>query len=257
MDTSKLVEKLVAWIKEQVTAADCQGVVLGLSGGIDSAVLGALCKWSFPRSTLGVIMPCYSIPEDKEHALLVAQKFGIRTTEVVLDDMFDSMLQTLPEYDITPSARRMAQSNLKVRLRMLTLYYIANQLHFMVAGSSNRSEIAAGYFTKYGDGGVDIMPLGSFVKQEIRDIAGFIGIPRPIIDKPPSAGLWEGQTDEAEMGITYADLDNYLLAGQAEADVKAKIQAMMSASEHKRTLPPIARFDQPEDRPGTKPRSRK
>ena len=122
---------------------------------------------------------------------------------------------------------------------MLTLYYIANQLSYMVAGAGNRSELSVGYFTKYGDGGVDILPLGNLVKEEVRELAGFLGVPQPIIDKPPSAGLWEGQTDEEELGLSYEELDRYLLTGEVSGEVKERIESMITASAHKRLLPPV------------------
>ena len=125
---------------------------------------------------------------------------------------------------------------------MLTLYHIANQLDYLVAGSSNKNELTIGYFTKYGDGGVDIMPLGDLLKSQVKALANFLRIPQPIIDKPPSAGLWEGQTDEGEMGFSYDTLERYLIDGDAPREVKEKIQSMRTASEHKRSLPPIAGF---------------
>jgi len=125
---------------------------------------------------------------------------------------------------------------------MVTLYYISNQLKYMVAGSGNRSEITVGYFTKHGDSGVDIMPLGNLVKGEVRELARYLEIPREIIDKPPSAGLWEGQTDEAEMGFSYEDLDRYILTGDAPQELKRKIEAMKAAAAHKSAMPPIAEF---------------
>jgi NAD+ synthase len=241
MDTDLQAQKLVAWIKERVQAAGCRGVVLGLSGGLDSTVLAVLCQRAFPRNTLGVIMPCQSSDEDKAHAEELARKFSISTTEVVLDDVFSTLLHLLPDYRPDPALKQLANGNIKVRMRMLTLYYIANQLKYMVAGSSNRSELAIGYFTKYGDGGVDIMPLGNLVKGQVKELARFLGIPRAIIDKPPSAGLWEGQTDEDEMGISYETLDQYILTGDAPDDVKDRIEAMITRSNHKRSLPPVAK----------------
>ena len=240
MNTEQLAEKLVLWIKDKVASAGCKGVVVGMSGGLDSSVLAVLCQRAFPESMLGLIMPCHSQVEDKAHAQAVAGKFSIPTAEVVLDDIFNTLLRKLPDYKTDSSASHIAQANLKVRLRMLTLYYIANQLKYMVAGSSNRSELAVGYFTKYGDGGVDIMPLGNLVKGQVKELAGFLGIPQSIIDKPPSAGLWEGQTDEDELGFSYDELDRYLLAGEASSEVRKKIESMITASEHKRSLPPIA-----------------
>jgi NAD+ synthase len=125
---------------------------------------------------------------------------------------------------------------------MMTLYYTAQKLAFLVAGSSNRCEIAIGYFTKYGDGGVDIMPLGNLVKSEVRELASFLQIPQAIIDKPPSAGLWAGQTDEEEMGVSYDILDRYILTGEAPEDARKKIEVLTAGSKHKRKVPPIAVF---------------
>jgi len=242
MNIESLAEKLVSWIRDEVTARGCRGVVIGMSGGIDSAVVAVLCKRAFPESTLGVMMPCYSNPEDKAHALLAARKFQIATVEVTLDAVYETIISRLPEYKGKPEQERLAQANLKPRLRMVTLYYIANQLGYMVAGSGNRSELTVGYFTKYGDGGVDILPLGNLVKSQVRELARCLGIPRGIIDKPPSAGLWEGQTDEAEMGLSYEALDNFILTGKATEEVRKKVEAMNARSAHKRSLPPIPKF---------------
>ena len=239
MDWAQLVHKLVLWIREQVASAGCKGVVVGMSGGLDSAVVAVLCHRAFPRDCLGVLMPCGSVPEDGEHAQLIASKFSIPTKVVVLDGVLDALLGVLPA-EGEPDLSQCAEANLKVRLRMLTLYYFANRRGYIVVGSSNRSELAIGYFTKYGDGGADILPLGNLVKGQVRELAQFLAIPQPIIDKPPSAGLWPGQTDEGELGFSYDELDRYLVTGQASDEVRAKIEARMAASAHKRRLPPVA-----------------
>jgi NAD+ synthase len=242
MNIEALAEKLVSWIRDEVTSRGCRGVVIGLSGGVDSAVAAALCKRAFPDNTLGVMMPCYSHPDDKAHAQALAEKFQIPAVEVALDSIYEAFIGKLPEYKVNPEQKRLAQANLKPRLRMLTLYYIANQLGYMVVGSSNRSELTIGYFTKYGDGGVDIMPLGNLVKTQVMELSRHLGIPREIIDKPPSAGLWEGQTDETEMGMSYEALDNFILTGEASEEVRKKVEAMMARSVHKRSLPPMPGF---------------
>lgn len=242
MNIEALAEKLGSWIRDEVTSGGCRGVVTGMSGGVDSSVVAVLCKRAFPENTLGVMMPCYSNPDDKTHAKAVAEKFKIPTAEVVLDGIYSALLEKLPDLEADTALGHLAQANLKVRLRMLTLYYIANQLRYMVAGSSNRSEITVGYFTKYGDGGVDIMPLGNMVKGQVREIARHLGIPQEIIDKPPSAGLWEGQTDETEMGVSYDVLDGFILSGKASDEVRKKVEAMMASSAHKRSLPPVPEF---------------
>ena len=242
MNTEQLADKLISWIRDRVSSSGCKGVVVGMSGGLDSSVLAVLCHRAFPQSMLGVLMPCYSNQEDTEHAHAVATKFSIPTKTVVLDTVFDTLLKTLPGNKVDLTVNRIAKANLKVRLRMLTLYYFANRLGYMVAGSGNRSELSVGYFTKYGDGGADILPLGNLVKGQVKELAGFLGIPQQIIDKPPSAGLWEGQTDEGELGLSYEELDRYLLSGEASAELRAKIESMIAASDHKRQPPPVASF---------------
>ena len=242
MNIEALADKLTSWIRDEVTARGCRGVVIGMSGGIDSAVLAVLCQRAFPQSTLGVAMPCHSNPDDKAHALAVAERFAIPTVEVALDSIYEAFMRELPEFRDNPELKHLAQANLKPRLRMVALYYIANQRRYMVAGSGNRSEIAIGYFTKHGDGGVDIMPLGNLVKSQVRELARHLGVPEAIIDKPPSAGLWEGQTDEAEMGVSYEELDGYVLTGEASEEVRQRIEKMMAGSAHKRSLPPIPEF---------------
>ena len=240
MDWAQLADRLVLWIREQVLSAGCKGVVIGMSGGIDSSVAAVLCQRAFPKDCLGVLMPCYSRPEDGEHARALASKFSLPTKTVVLDSVLDALLGVLSPEGEAPDCSQRVKANLKVRLRMLTLYYFANQLKYMVVGSSNRSELATGYFTKYGDGGADILPLGSLVKGQVKELAHFLGIPQPIIDKPPSAGLWPGQTDEGELGFSYEELDRYLVTGQASGELRAKIEARIAASAHKRRLPPVA-----------------
>lgn len=246
----ELAERLIAWIKEQVTLAAADGVVLGLSGGIDSAVATVLCKKALSENTLVLLMPCHSVSDDLEHAKMVVNEFNIPSKIVVLDEVFDSLKQLLiecdyscPDVDEADSMKeQVALANIKPRLRMLTLYYYANKLNYLVVGAGNKSELSVGYFTKYGDGGADILPLGNLVKSEVRELAAYLGIPKQIIEKSPSAGLWKGQTDEGEMELTYKELDAYLETGVAEPAVQKKIELMMEKSEHKRKLPPIPPF---------------
>jgi NAD+ synthase len=220
---AKLADAIISWVKEVVANASSKGVVFGLSGGIDSSVVAVLCKRACPESSLGVIMPCHSNETDREHAELVAKKFQIPFAVVVLDSVFDALVKAFPvlrEHD--DSVARLALANIKPRLRMVTLYYFANRLGYLV--------------------GVDIMPLGNLVKSQVRDLAKYLGIPQVIIDKPPSAGLWEGQTDEVELGVTYHQLDRYLTNGQAEGEIKDKIDSMIAKSAHKRSLPLLPPF---------------
>jgi len=236
----ELVQHLVNWIGAEVTAGGGGGAVFGLSGGIDSAVVAALAKKAFPHHTLGVVMPCHSEPQDAADGALVAHHFGVAVTTVDLGPVYDLLLETLAASSSDLPESRLATANLKPRLRMTTLYAFANQLGYRVLGTGNRSEIAVGYYTKYGDGGADLLPLGSLVKSEVRELARRLGVPERIIDKPPSAGLWADQTDESEMGLTYEELDAHLLTGAASPAVKARVDALHVASEHKRALPKIA-----------------
>jgi NAD+ synthase len=236
----QLAAHLTEWIAAEVKASGGAGAVFGLSGGIDSAVVAAVAKRAFPHHTLGVVMPCHSDPADADDAAVVAHHFDVPATTVDLGPVYDLLLETLSASSTDLPENRLAAANLKPRLRMTTLYAFANELDYRVLGTGNRSELAVGYFTKYGDGGADFLPLGSLVKGEVRDLARHLGVPERIITKPPSAGLWADQTDEAEMGLTYEELDAYLLTREASPAVKARVDAMNAASEHKRVLPHIA-----------------
>ena len=240
MDAAVLAHRLTEWVKQQVTAARARGVVFGLSGGLDSAVVAGLAKKACPESSLAVIMPCYSASEDAEHARLVAGRFGLPVYEVLLDQVYDAFLARLAEVE-QALPKKMAKANVKSRLRMVTLYYLAAQHQYLVVGSSNKSELTVGYFTKHGDVG-DILPLGNLVKRQVRELAHYLEVPEEIITKPPSAGLWAGQTDEAEMGFGYDDLDCFIQTGQASATVAQRILKLKQRSQHKRQLAPRPDF---------------
>jgi NAD+ synthase len=239
-----VADTIVAWLKDYAAEAGARGYVVGLSGGIDSATTAALCQRAVGGEVLGVLMPCHSLPEDARMARLVAETFGLRTVTVDLGPVFDTMLAALPG---EPSP--MAQANLKPRLRMATLYALAQTHGYLVAGTGNRSELMIGYYTKYGDGGVDVEPLGDLYKWQVRELARELGVPQPVIARPPSAGLWAGQTDEGEIGLTYAELDAALAAIEAgrtdglDPVVLERVQRLMAASEHKRAMPPSCEVD--------------
>jgi NAD+ synthase len=239
---AELTDKLVEWIRERIKEANCRGTVIGLSGGIDSAVTSVLCKKAFPNSTLALIMPCYSSQEDIEDAQLLAGMFDIKAKIIDLDDTFDTLLTRLEGTESPEVKDRLAVANIKPRLRMTSLYYYAGKLNRLVVGTDNRSELKVGYFTKHGDGGVDIAPLGNLVKTEVRQLAKYLEIPERIIKRPPSAGLWEEQTDEDELGITYQELDHYILTGEAEAEVKERIEELAEQNDHKLGFPPFPKF---------------
>ncbi|MGB7604944.1 MAG: NAD(+) synthase [Lutisporaceae bacterium] len=232
----QVCNEAVEWIRDRVKNAGAKGVVLGMSGGIDSAVVAALVKRAFPDNCFCVTMPCYSDPIDEQHAKLVADSLDIEIKTVVLDKAFDTMKMLVGAKETDP---KLAIANIKARLRMVTLYYHAGVNNYLVAGTGNKSEMTIGYFTKYGDGGSDMLPIASLVKKEVRALAEYLGIPEIIITKPPTAGLWENQSDEKEMGMTYEELDNYILIGNARKEVKSKVDMMYNRSEHKRAPVPI------------------
>jgi NAD+ synthase len=244
MDYSTLAQEIVGWLQAKLYEAYARGFVIGISGGIDSATTAALCMRAAPGKVLGAWLPCHSVSEDKVYARMAAAALDIPLTTVQLCATYDALIAALPESDV-----RLASANVKPRLRMTALYYLAQANNCLVAGTGNRSELMVGFFTKWGDGGVDLEPLGELYKHEVRALARVLGVPQPIVDRAPSPGLWPGQTDEGEMGITYAEIDAILAAwdvGQ-EPDLPpervAKVKAMVARSEHKRAMPPAFPVD--------------
>ena len=236
-DYQRETEQRVAFIRRILDEAQAAGIVYGNSGGKDSALVGILCKIACEH-TLGVMMPCGSkrnYEADMEDALLVAQQFGIACRTVDLSAVRASMLAALGE-SLSPAA----VANLAPRLRMAALYAVAANEGRLVVGTGNRSEGYMGYFTKWGDGAFDLNPIGDLTVTEIYQFLRYLGAPAGIIEKAPSAGLFDGQTDECEMGISYATIDAFLLDGYANRQDKAVMNRFHQASEHKRR--PVAVF---------------
>jgi len=243
-------DTIVTWLRERIHAAGARGFVFGLSGGIDSAVVGRLCQLAAPQRVLGVLLPCYSHPHDEEDARLVATTFAIPIARVDLGPTFDALTEALhnavrglpTHVESVDIKQQLPEANAKPRLRMTALYFLANSLNYLVAGTGNRSEIALGYYTKYGDGGVDLLPIGGLLKSEVRALGRELGVPARVIEKAPTAGLWMGQTDEAEMGFTYDALEKYFAGGPSAVapDVARRIEQLREVSDHKRALPPVA-----------------
>jgi NAD+ synthase len=236
-----LAEQISAWMRQRVADAGAEGIVVGVSGGVDSACVASLAKQAMGReSVLALLLPCHSDPQDAEHGRLVTDAFGLPTITVDLSAVYDSLIATLP-----PTDQRLAKANLKPRLRMTTWYYFANARNFLVAGCGNKSELMIGYFTKYGDGGVDMLPLGDLYKSEVYELARELGVPEPVRERPPSAGLWPGQSDEEEMGLTYDTLERALVTMTTgthlgvDAETLEKVRRTTENSAHKRSMPPI------------------
>ncbi len=237
----KLQDRIASWLRKHLTAADADGFVFGLSGGVDSATAAALAaRAAGPQSVLAAILPCHSAPVDARLAHEVADAFVIPTVTVSLDDAFDALINNLP-----PTEHRLAEANVKPRLRMTALYYLAQMNNYLVIGGGNKTELLVGYFTKYGDGGVDLLPMGDLYKTEVWALARDLGVPDEVVERPPSAGLWPGQTDEEELGITYEELDRALMAIESgntagvAPETLERVQQMIASSAHKRATPPI------------------
>ena len=247
------VRSLTDFIRNTVESIGCKGVVIGLSGGIDSAVVTKLCVDALgPDRVINVFMPSRVTPaEDYKATSDMSARWGTEYRVVDIAPAVDALGAVLLKKEETPLDR----GNISARCRMTVLYNIAKNRECIVMGNSNQSEIMMGYFTKFGDGACDVTPLANMYKTEVRQIARIIGVPESIITKPPSAGLWEGQTDEKDMGIKYSDLDSILYGMDqdlSDAQIAAEtglpreevenIRRKVAQMEHKR-LPAIRPSD--------------
>jgi len=253
MDTEKAREVIVEFIREKVHQANAEGVVLGISGGIDSALAAYLAAEALGKDkVLGIHLPELNLTpaEDVLDATEVAHRLGIEFSAIDISGMLTAYLGNIPEGD---KATTHAKGNLKARIRMSVLYYHANMLNRIVIGTGNKTELLLGYFTKYGDGGADMLPLGDLYKTDVWELAALMGVPESIINKAPSAGLWSGQTDEKELGITYKEVDRFLsllLEGAATEVVRNtvgitgeqadSVMRRIKMNAHKLRTPPIA-----------------
>src|SRR5215212_9594912 len=262
-DYASLADQIASWLRSQMDQVGASRLVLGLSGGIDSAVVCALSTMAAgPTRVIAAIMPIHSRLDDVRDAELVASTFEVAPRVIDLVPAHDALIAAMPgdgaagledanvDRARQSMRRQLALANVKPRLRMTSLYYLANRYNGLVVGTGNKTELAIGYFTKYGDGGVDVLPLGDLNKTAVRGLARELGVPETVISKAPSAGLWEGQTDEAEIGVTYAQLDRALASipgeeakGPIDPATMDRISALVAASEHKRRAIPMFRRD--------------
>ncbi len=223
------------FLKEYLEKSNCQAYVLGLSGGVDSSLVAAIAKKAVGKDKLFCYsLPIHSNPLDQMDAERVAKQLDLNFKIVDLSKTYDSYINEINGNDFD----RLTKSNLKVRMRMVALFAYAQQHHGLVLGTDNMDESYVGYFTKYGDGGVDLLPIVHLTKAEVREACLYYGISDDLANRIPSAGLFEGQTDEGEMGILYKDLDSYLLGKEVPIDIKNRIEHLHKISEHKRIAIP-------------------
>jgi NAD+ synthase len=249
-ELDRVHDHVTEFIADQVAAAGAEGAVLGLSGGIDSTTVAYLAVDALGADRLrGLVMPgSVNTDENMSDAERVAEDLGIEYDVIEIEPIAEAFYDALP----TAADDRMAESNVRVRVRAVLNYFAANADDRLVLGTGNRSEALTGYFTKYGDQAVDCNPIGTLYKQQVRQLAAHAGVPRDLVMKTPSAEMWTGQTDEEEMGLDYDTLDAVLALrvdgslstaatvralGVTEEQV-ARVDELYESSKHKRAMPP-------------------
>ena len=240
------------FLRGHASGEGVEGVVIGLSGGIDSALTARLARDALGASAvLGVLLPDRSYPDPlRKETEGFARDLGIETQTVPIETLETPFHSSFPEV-----SDRLTWGNVKARLRMIVLYTISRERRRRVVGTGNKSEILLGYFTKYGDGGADLIPIGDLYKTQVGELAEALELPRVIRDRPPTAGLWEGQTDEAELGLPYHDIDQILfgleqLRTEEEIAKETKlpldtvrgVAQRVSTNRHKRRVAPIPKI---------------
>ncbi len=255
LNWTEVEAKITCFIRDYVEKARAKGIVLGLSGGIDSSTVAALsAKAIGGKNVLGLMLPereTYN-PKDMEHARLVAENFELETETIDITPALEAIQKTIPIFD---GEDKLCKGNLKARTRMLYLYYYANKFNLIVCGSSDKSETMMGYFTKWGDVAADISPIMDLYKTQVQKLARYIGIPKEIVEKPPSPTLWPGQTAEEELGIKYETLDLILyglehfmkteeIAEQLglQKELVESVKERWRKMEHKRRMPLTTKF---------------
>ena len=256
LDWDKVIEKIIDFIKEKVNNSKSNGIVLGLSGGLDSSVVATLCVKALGKDkVIGLILPDERITpkEDIKDAIELAEKLGIKYYIIKIDDIYNAFSSINPIHN---ENNKVACGNLRARIRMALLYYFANANNFLVAGTGDKSEILIGYFTKFGDGAADLLPIGDLYKTQVRMFAKYLGLPNKIIEKPSSPRLWKNHLAEKEIGLDYKTIDLILyglfdLKMEKEEiaskfniskNIIEKVINMVKNSQHKRSMPPIAKI---------------
>ncbi|BBI35776.1 ammonia-dependent NAD(+) synthetase [Cohnella abietis] len=251
IDVDEEIKRRVDFLKDYVKKASATGLLIAISGGIDSAVAAGLCKRATDElsqetgqeyMTLGVLQP-YGEQEDIDHSYEVAEAFNLKhKVETNIAEAVDEIaLETEYAFKVLGINRHISRGgkgNVKARTRMVVQYALAFDLNLLVVGTDHASEALTGFFTKWGDGAVDITPLSSLNKRQVRELATRLGVPESIVNKAPTAGLWEGQTDEDELGVSYEDNSSYLEGKEINAEARDILEKHYLRTQHKRQLIP-------------------
>lgn len=251
IDVDQEIRKRVDFLKDYILKSGVKGLLIAISGGIDSAVVTGLCKQATDELTeekgteyitVGVFQP-YGVQEDIEHSYATANAFNLKhqvetNIEEAVDEMAIGTEYAMKQMGVHKHISRAGKGNIKARTRMVVQYALAFDLNLLVVGTDHASEAITGFYTKWGDGAVDITPLSSLNKRQVRQLAAKLGVPQSVIDKAPTAGLWDGQTDEAELGITYEDNSDYLEGKTISDEAREKLEKQYLKTEHKRSLIP-------------------
>ncbi len=266
MEYGSLIKKIPKWIKTQLEEAGLEGLVIGASGGIDSSVTIKLANKIFTKNILCLIMPCGNSSEEENKARYLLENNNIPYKYINFENIFHEFLKSTKNKEINPNLanvdnkkNKLALANTKARVRMMLLYYYAQINNYMVVGTGNRTELEIGYFTKYGDGGADILPLAGLFKREVINIGKKLKVPERILTQTPSGGLWKSQTDEKEIGLTYDELEfgirKYynmktkgfnLCINMDKKVVIEKTKRMIENNKHKTQMPPRCKIERKE-----------
>lgn len=229
----KELDRIVRWIQKQVIKAKAQGVIVGISGGIDSALVAYLAKEAFPFNSLGVLIPIN--PDrafDLEDGLELTYKLGLKYRIINFEQEYQLIKD---KFNLD---HNLINGNLQARMRMMAIYALAQEHNYLVLGTDNKAEYDLGYFTKYGDGGCDLLPISHLFKSQVFEYAKAVGIPKAILNKTPSAGLWANQSDEQELGFSYNDYESFCKGQLDDDQIKAKIINQIKKTDHKRQAIP-------------------
>ncbi|WP_373467854.1 NAD+ synthase [Acidianus infernus] len=249
---SVISEYIIRRISEYITESGKNGGIIGLSGGIDSSVTTVLLSKATQNYFI-LLMPSSSTPQkDMEDAKKIINMIGANNKYKIIN--IDTILESFKNEIKTND--KLVLGNIKARIRMILLYAYSQIMNYLVIGTGDKSELLLGYFTKYGDGGVDILPIGDLYKTQVRELGRYLGLPEDIVTKPSSPALWEGQTAEGELGVSYdiidavlylrvekmMDIDSIAKELQINVDIVRKIDKMVKTSQHKRLPPEIFRL---------------